>query len=270
MIFGCNNPTGSGSNNPTGSGSTIIYTLRITVTPEGYGTVEVSPAGAISAQGTREYVSGTVITVTAEGISGYILSSWEGASVTVSDLSTLLMDGDKDVKAHFIIPAVGASCQGGIIAYILQVVESNGICSYDASVPHGFIAASSDLDPAPWSNITNSLVGASGEGLTLGTGRSNTAAIIGQTGHTSSAAFACRNYSSGGYSDWFLPSRDEINKLYLNSAVIGGFTTAGSNTYYWDSSEDYASYAGYFRFLDGYMGSYGKQSSYRVRPVRAF
>jgi hypothetical protein len=51
---------------------------------------------------------------------------------------------------------------------------------------------------------------------------------------TSYAAGLARAYSGGGYNDWYLPSKDELNKLYLNQVTIGGFADAT----YWSSTGD--------------------------------
>jgi len=68
-----------------------------------------------------------------------------------------------------------------------------------------------------------------------------------------------------GYSDWFLPSKDELNMLYQNRNLIGNFT----NNHYWSSSE-YDYYAAYFLSFNGGGGDAGKGDSFRVRAVRAF
>jgi hypothetical protein len=92
-----------------------------------------------------------------------------------------------------------------------------------------------------WSNITNATAGATG--TAIGTGLANTTVIVGQVVGavtcTSGAARTCYDLVEGGYSDWYLPSRDELNKLYLNQAAIGGF----GYLYYWSSSEFDAVYA---------------------------
>jgi hypothetical protein len=67
----------------------------------------------------------------------------------------------------------------------------------------------------------------------LGTGLANTNAIISAQGAGTYAASISRNYTGGSYSDWYLPSTDELNKLYLNKTAIGGFT----NNTYWTSSQ---------------------------------
>ena len=54
----------------------------------------------------------------------------------------------------------------------------------------------------------------------------------------------------GGYSDWYVPSKDELNKLYVNQAAIGGFTSDR----YWSSSESAADGAWHEGFNDGYVG----------------
>lgn len=74
----------------------------------------------------------------------------------------------------------------------------------------------------------------------------------------------CKDLTDGGYDDWYLPARTELDLLWRNSAAIGGFTT----DYYWSSSESTISFAWYQIFYDGNQGSYNKPSDYDVRCVR--
>ena len=66
-----------------------------------------------------------------------------------------------------------------------------------------------------WSNITNVLIGTTNDW----DGASNTTAITGQEGHTSSAAklyedYTNADYGTGTYSDWYLPSIAELNHVW--------------------------------------------------------
>lgn len=118
-----------------------------------------------------------------------------------------------------------------------------------------------------WSNITNVAVG--GTYADIGTGQANTNAIIGQSGHIESAAQLCDDLTVGDYSDWFLPSRDELNLIYQNlkfAAGVGGF----ADDYYWSSSEFNAYSAWAQGFGDGVRGIGTKNYGVRVRAVRAF
>jgi len=88
-----------------------------------------------------------------------------------------------------------------------------------------------------WSNVTNALIGATAQGSSIGLGQTNTTAIIGQAGHTSSAAKLCDDFSvekwGVTYDDWFLPSIDE---LQVASDLIHFGPTLFST--YWSSTED--------------------------------
>lgn len=93
------------------------------------------------------------------------------------------------------------------------------------------LVSSTDLSAGTaWSNITDQSSGATG--TALGTGTTNTALIIGQTGHTSSAASLC--VAAGGV----LPSRDELVAMAPNRAALGfgaglyASSTEFSSTYY--------------------------------------
>ena len=77
------------------------------------------------------------------------------------------------------------------------------------------------------------------------------------------------------YKDWFLPSKENLELMYLNRNIINENTTknGGSefiDSYYWSSSEfDYTN-AWVQSFKDGKRAYHYKNYFYKVRPVRAF
>ena len=88
------------------------------------------------------------------------------------------------------------------------------------------------------------------------------------------AVSLCSNLTLGGYSDWFLPSKDELNLMYLyigqgNTGILGNVGNFSDN-YYWSSTEDDINYAWLQNFFNGFQGGYDKTNSYYVRAVRAF
>ena len=85
-------------------------------------------------------------------------------------------------------------------------------------------------------------------------------------GRATYAAQLCANYQGGNYGDWYLPSKYELNLLYLQKAVVGGF----ANSYYWSSTESSNNGAWYQYFGSGIQYNYSKNSTSYVRAVRAF
>jgi hypothetical protein len=157
--------------------------------------------------------------------------------------------------------AVGQSYQGGVIAYILQA----GDPGYDANVTHGIIAATNDQsNHIQWYNGT--YVTTSASGTALGAGNANTNAIVSSQGSGNYAAKLCADLVLNGYSDWFLPSKGELNKLYINRNAIGNFM-AGA---YWSSSESNNDHACSQYFSNGNQLSEYKSYTYYIRCIRAF
>ena len=131
------------------------------------------------------------------------------------------------------------------------------------------IAAAADQDAGwgtSWYNGSYTATGATA--TALGTGFANTNTIISSQGGatTSYAAGLARAYTGGGYNDWYLPSLDELNELYLNQDAIGGFVSQ----YYWSSSEVDAYSAWDQSFFTGYQYDSDKFDWDGVRAVRTF
>ncbi len=82
-----------------------------------------------------------------------------------------------------------------------------------------------------------------------------------------SAKTACDTLVLNGFSDWRLPSKEELNSLYVYKDTIGGFV----NYYYWSSTE-YLDDMVWIKDFDNGKQYYGyfKSSEYDVRAVRAF
>jgi prepilin-type N-terminal cleavage/methylation domain-containing protein len=107
-----------------------------------------------------------------------------------------------------------------------------------------------------------------GTSTAIGTGLSNTNTINSLT--TNSAAGVAKAYSLNGFSDWFLPSRQELYLMYTNLykhvPSLGGFTAIG----YWSSSEDDETHAWRESFGGTTWTSMFKGNTYYVRAIRRF
>ena len=148
--------------------------------------------------------------------------------------------------------AVGQSFGGGIIFYI------------DGTGQHGLISATTDQSTAAqWGCFAVSIPGTS---MALGTGQANTTLIVNACSETGIAARICYDLSLNGYDDWFLPSKDELDQMYSQRTVIGGFT----NNFYWSSTEYNVNNAWLRIFIAGNQGIAYKDDAYFVRAVRAF
>ena len=161
--------------------------------------------------------------------------------------------------------SIGNNYQGGKIAYIFAESDPG----YIIGETHGIITQSNDLSTSmQWSLSLYDVKVTGADGVILGTGYQNSLDIINMNPSAASAAKSCINCSDGGYNDWFLPSKDELYKLYLNKTLLGM-----TNNDYWSSTEneitDYT-HAWSLYFLDGSFNTLFRDDQIYVRAIRNF
>jgi hypothetical protein len=191
---------------------------------------------------------GTDTTKTETGLTSntfYTRYVWAYNECGVSNVSILT-----NQTTEFII---GQNFGGGIIFYI------------DSTGQHGLIAAPSDQSyGAQWGCYGTILWNSS---TAIGTGQTNTTAIVNGCSEQGIPARICNDLVLNGYSDWFLPSKEELDLMYSQRIVIGGFMSI----YYWSSSEYSSIQAWGSNFYDGIQYPFSKDNgSILVRAVRAF
>ncbi len=169
---------------------------------------------------------------------------------------TILSDQVDTVTTY----AIGDTGPAGGKIFILPTTSGNTTGKYFEAAPTG------TLGVLVWCPDSSGELG--GTGTAIGTGTENTATMLGTC--TTDAAFQSDSYAvtngSKTYDDWFLPSKDELNQLYLRRDSIGDF----ARDVYWSSSEASASTAWHQDFHDGNQGRSSKKYVAHVRPVRAF
>jgi hypothetical protein len=156
---------------------------------------------------------------------------------------------------------IGDTYAGGIVFYL----DGNG---------GGLVTAPSDQARIQWYN--DAYINTSAFATEIGSGKANTQSIIDKQGAGNYAATLCANLDLGGFRDWYLPSKDELDLIYKNLKITG-LQTFKVN-WYWSSSMDTSSSTDntHYGFVWAQSFDDGKQainlSSNKawVRAIRAF
>ena len=168
---------------------------------------------------------------------------------------------------------VGSCYGGGVVFY------TNG--------PHGLIAALKNASvggPRYAWDSTNHNVAITDR--VLFSGKTNTTNIIAAEGgaDTAQAARAAASYNGNGYTDWYLPARDELTLLYLKTYETSasfwshcGGSSPGITTYWSSTGNHFTDYIGrayhnafFVNFGNALIRSYRQNHPAAVRAIRAF
>jgi hypothetical protein len=217
-----------------------------------------------------------------DGVTGvycYTGTTWkrvgetDGSETKVSAGLNVTVTGTGTIASPYIINAsdnhyVGQLYGGGIVLWV------------DNTGQHGLIVSLIDLSTYSVLSDVYDEIGPTAQ--STWNGQANSTAIMGQSGFTTGAALLCdgytnANYSTGIYSDWYLPAIDQLSMIYnaryiLNKNIesVSGANLLGKEIY-WSSTEDYGYYVFYFNFGSSsytYIGD--KATPLYVRAVRAF
>ena len=200
-----------------------------------------------------------------------------GADITINGNTTITAEWGAAEPAAYKIGDTGPG--GGIIFYVADTLQESKYTD-SSGAEHKLEWKYLEIAKADVSTSTTSwgTSAVSGTGTGIGTGWSNTKLINASGISNFPAAQACTTYSNNGYSDWFLPSYDELALIYTNiysNSEISAETKALFETtnYYWTSSIMAGNYAYRGYFTSSYSDTSGAPISmnmYYVRPIRAF
>ena len=196
--------------------------------------------------------TGTTVTLTNGGTFTDSVNTYTaGTNITISASNVISATSSAGVRY------LGEEFNGGVIYHLYIGSDGN---------QHGLIVATGE-STAAW-QATGTLTNANRSW----DGDFNTALMT-----SSAAATYVNGLTDGGFSDWYLPSIDELsilwhNRYFANKALnaIGGATLLSNTAKYWSSTEYDTAFAYYFTFNNGYAGNRTKDYTYSVRAVRAF
>jgi len=193
---------------------------------------------------------------------------------TLTVTATSIIDTNKNGFTTIAISQIGSLGQGGGYIFYDKGSYSDGWRYLEAAPANCEFKASWGLNSIACPDTKTG----------IGTGKANTMAIINQLNtnkQTKQAAQMCSALTINGFSDWFLPSKDELNEMYLRLRVgnnIGEFSigTPLSQGWYWSSSvgSSISKYTWCQRFSDGHQtiapNIVNRSNELIVRAIRAF
>ncbi|ARB92081.1 Ig-like domain-containing protein [Legionella longbeachae] len=238
----------------TPADSSIPRGINSTQQMKATGTYTDSTTKDITTEVYWQSANGSIATVSNAVGSQGLVTAQEVAATTNIIATKSAVSGSTTLTVF--APQIGQSYGGGIVA-----CDSGGLLH--------LIAAPSDISSGIMWGGYGTAIGPGAQSSI--DGASNTKAIVNTLGLSQSyAAGLCATYTGGGYTDWFLPSSEQLNCLWTTFGTVGGYYPGGD---YWSSTESSVSsaYNAISRnFNYGIPTDVGKNAPLRVRCVRQF
>ena len=241
------------------AGGPAVYTETFAITTNAYGLVNLEIGSGTPVSGdftTIDWANGPYFIETAVDVTGGTSYAVMGTSQLMSVPYALYAKTSGSSTSACGL-SIGDTYAGGIIFFL------------DGSGCHGLVAKATD-EPGfyQWSP-TDFSTWAFASGIYGGA--QNTKKSIARAAvnfSTCPAASVCDNLTSGGYTDWYLPSKDELDMVYVNLYLqgLGGF----ASSVYWSSTEYGNANAWGQNFTVGNQDGTSKTGNFYVRAVRAF
>ena len=170
---------------------------------------------------------------------------------------------------------LGNTGPGGGIVFYVQTATAAAPWRYMEAAPNTWSGGVEDPAIA-WCSLADDEVRLLTTGTQLsiqtltaiGSGFRNTKMMLGTC--TFGAANMAASYNGGGKSDWLLPSKGELDELYAQRVIVGGFRPGPNDIPYHSSSENNTTENLLKLFATGADGIGTKSLTYYVRPIRAF
>ena len=188
-----------------------------------------------------------------------------------SDISACNFNIDSTDEGECDYPEYGFDCDGFVLLNIGDEFQGGVLFYIDETGNQGLVVGKEDLGEYNWGCLNVTIPGA--DIIDIGGGLQNTLDILAGCSDRPIAASIAFEYEYEDFADWYLPSRSELQEIYLSVGQgseignIGGFI----DSWYWSSSEDEIPEAAYcFSFIYGAVGGNHREGMINVRPIRSF
>ena len=243
--------------------------------------VSTSATGTFAAAaGCTGAAASTSLTCTATGLTNGSTYWFKVAATNAAGLGAY----SSAVSVQLPLYPIGSTGPGGGVIFYWSATPFTSTGSSCGTSCQYLEAQRTDLGKLAWcSDLRGRKVDGAG-GDAIGDGFRNTDVGMRSSTCSGGAGFRARASTSGGMTDWYVPSSDELIALYAKRSIVGGFTTAkgrqytetdSGNAWYWTSSQragsgGFAEEAKAGDFSNGTGVAANKNNSYRVRLIRAF
>jgi uncharacterized repeat protein (TIGR02543 family) len=256
------------------NGKTVVFTVIVAGSP--VVTFNSNGGSAVNAQPAN--YGGKAVKPTDPAKIGYarVFDGWytDTNFTTQWNFTANTVTANIELFAKWIPYELGDTGPGG--GKIYYVSETGFTVTADNSTAWYLEASPADISENAWGAYGEELIGM---GEAIGTGKKNNQLILTilTRDKENGAAKDCANYNGNGFTDWFLPSKEELYQLYSNRNQAGIVLKTGAQEYYWSSTlgvgNNYQAFAYRYDTTQNSLRespNSGRNSTYNVRAVRAF